>query len=432
MIRHLRTHASKVIGPGAALMDHALFALANLVVHLLLARHLAVGDYAGFAVAFSAVLGLGLLTRALLNEPMLVFGGRRYRRRQRAYVGLVLLMQLPLGALGGLVLFAAGRALEALGQVNIGLALVGSVLFQYTFSLLILSRRVGYLTHRPWIATLVSGAYLAATVLGFALLHFTDRLSLGSALAVLTLSSCLGALAGLLIVRPRWGLIAQRRRIVCIVRRHLRYGRWALGAGFCRYVPREAYVLLLPLLAALVDVAGLRAVRNLIAPLLMLSAALSSLLTPRLAQLRGQRAFYPTLRRATGLTMLPLLGAGLVLACFPEMILRLAYGDRFAGYADSLWLAALIPLAALWQATTGAALRARERPDVDLGCTLLGAVISLPIGLGWSALEPVPRALLGMLIYHAVSALSAMVWLRRAVRSVQMQDEVHPRVATRG
>ncbi|MFW6060192.1 MAG: lipopolysaccharide biosynthesis protein [Phycisphaeraceae bacterium] len=400
-------------GPGWALADHGIFAAAGFVAHVLLARHLAIEAYAGFAMAFSAVVGFGLLTRAMLSEPMLIFGGRRYRRRQRAYIGLVVLLQLPVGLGGAVVMLAVGWVCMLLGYGVVGAALAGGVMLQYSFSLLMLMRRAGYLRRRPWIGALAGGVYLAATVAGLALLLATARVTLLGGLAVVSAATLAGGLCGLALVRPGVGFVVQRRRIGCIVRRHVRYGWWALGASACRYVPREGYVLLLPMVGTLAEVAGLRAVRNVIAPAMLVSAALSSLLTPRLARLHGQAAFFGTLRRATVAGALPLGAVWFAMACFPETVLRLAYGDRFAAYGQVLWLAGLIPLAALVQTMAGTALRAMERPDVDWWCTLTAVVVSLPVGLGVTVLEPVGRALVGMLVYYVVFTFCAMVWLKR-------------------
>lgn len=406
--------------PAWAIADHGLFAAANFIVHVLLARHLRVESYAGFATLFAVVLAVGLLTRALLIEPMLVFGGLRYGRRRRSYIGLVTLQQLALGVLSALVLGGGSVVLIRSGAQTMGHALAGAAVLQYTFSLLMLLRYASYLARRPYIGAAAGAAYLLIVSAAVVMLIHLRWLTLTTALVALVAATLFASALALYLINPELPDLLHGRRLGAVMRRHIRFGRWALAAAAFRFLPTEGYVLLLPLVAALPDVAGLRAVRTLIAPLLLISTALGSLLTPQLANLRGRTGFGGLLWRFTMLALLPFGLAWLFLAWRPDLVLRLMYGPHFSQYADVLWMAGLIPLLAVAHNMAGTGIRALERPDLELWCTLIGASISLPIGLGLTTLEPVGRAILGMVVFHAACTLGLVVALKRCTPSAAL------------
>ena len=102
------------VGKGSfALLDQGLFAGANFIVNILLARWLTPGEYGAFAVAFSVFLLLGVFHTAIFTEPMMVFGPGKYREGLPEYFGILLrghfALMLPGAALLTAVAFLLGR-----------------------------------------------------------------------------------------------------------------------------------------------------------------------------------------------------------------------------------------------------------------------------------------------------------------------------------
>lgn len=70
--------------------DQALFAGANFLVSILLARWLKPAAYGAFSLAYAIFLLLGTVHTGLWTEPMLVYGSGRYRENFPAYQQILL------------------------------------------------------------------------------------------------------------------------------------------------------------------------------------------------------------------------------------------------------------------------------------------------------------------------------------------------------
>src|SRR5712691_9166738 len=179
-------------GRGAwAVMDQGLFALANVLLNLLLARWLTPAEYGGFAVAYSLFLFVGALHTSLLTEPMLIFGAGKYARETRTYLRTLTRGHWVLTVVGSLLLITAGSALLFADAGSLALAIF-SLGLATPFSLLMwFARRAAYLRFQPRSAAAASALYLALLLAGlFALagLHvvsiFSATIAVGAAGAV--------------------------------------------------------------------------------------------------------------------------------------------------------------------------------------------------------------------------------------------------------
>ena len=111
-----------------SVLDQGLFAGANFVVNILLARWLSPEAYGSFAIAFSAFLLAGTLHGGWFVEPMLVFGAGKFESRFPAYVRMLLrehgrfslLAGLALGIIGGVFLLTGNDLLSVLGHGQSG------------------------------------------------------------------------------------------------------------------------------------------------------------------------------------------------------------------------------------------------------------------------------------------------------------------------
>src|SRR5882672_2568874 len=108
-----------------AIADQGLFALANVLFNVLLARWLAPAEYGAFAVAYSAFLFIGAFHAALLIEPMLVFGPGRYASRLARYLSVLIRGNYVLMIPGSLLLIATGIGAWFFGSPPLACALFG-------------------------------------------------------------------------------------------------------------------------------------------------------------------------------------------------------------------------------------------------------------------------------------------------------------------
>jgi O-antigen/teichoic acid export membrane protein len=391
-------------------------------VHVLLARWLSTDDYGVFVISFSLLLLATALHNALVAEPVLVFGAGRYSAGFASYLrGALVAHGLATGALC-LLLCLGGLVLLCLNLSDLGRALLVLSAAQPFILLLGFARRACYARFRARAAAFGSSIYLLVVLPSVAILSKVGALGVGSALTAMGAAGLLsGGLTCWLLLRttPSRGSIVAIRDLV---REHWAYGRWILATSFTAWVPFNIYYLLLPGAAGLGAVAALRAMENLFAPMLRLTAPVHMLLIPRLAGNRNLRASLPIHAPAL------VLGATacaywLVLALFQGPIVDLLYGGRY-GHAPYLVLClGVVPVFEVMGGVWRAALKAFERPVLVFRSLLYAVVPGVATGVLLLDSMGAVGAAVGLLVFSGVSAGVACVYCQRESR---LRRDTHP------
>jgi O-antigen/teichoic acid export membrane protein len=409
-----------------ALVDQGLFALATVVLNVWLARCVSPQAYGAFAVGYSLLLFIGAFHTALLTEPLLVFGPAKYGRQTRTYLGVLFRGHWALTGLGSGLLMIAGLVLGLRGNRALAQALLGLSLAA-PFSLLMwLGRRAAYLQFRPQLATIASAAYLMLLLLGLFTLTGLHAVSIFSALMMMSAS---GAIAGGWLWRRVNRTLPKEEKLVAsrpVVVDHWRYGRWAAATAVLMWVPLNFFFVVLSVMVNLEASASLKALSNVVLPLLQANAALASLLLPAMAlRARHHDQFKKLLRFALMLFAAGACAYSIVIGSFSRALLHLLYGGKYDAQARLLWLLLLIPILDGAMIVLSSALRSLERPDLVFRAQLAIAVFVLTVGVfatrsfgvGGAAVVIVLADLLGLII----SGASVVAQLeRRALRPAEV------------
>ena len=396
-----------------AVADQALFAGANFVVNILLARWLTPDAYGAYTVAFTVFLLISVVHQGVLTEPMLVFGTERFRGRLAAYLGVVVrghgvvtgvgVAVMALAALA--VWLAGGPAVLAVGLLAIGVGQVGILLTW-------LSRSTSYVTFEPQRSAQAGALYAALLLGGTALLYSLGWLGDGRpvevALAIGVMAGA-GLVAGLWLLRRAgvWPLPpaddALRAEALAA---HRGYGPWAAASGGLDWLTGYLPVLWLSAASGLAEAGALRALYNLALPALHVFQALGTLLVPLLVRAVAQRRGPQTVALLAALAFggsLLYLGA-LVVGGGP--LLHALYDGKFDGYADAMGLLGLIPLGIGVVVVLLSALRALERPRALFAARVVAlAAVVLPV-LVLGGVESVRGAILMIVALEVASALA--------------------------
>jgi len=397
---------------GLAILDQGLFAGTNFLANILLARWLEPEDYGAFAIAYSVFVGLSTFHGAVLIEPMLVFGAGKYAESFPRY--LALLMYGHWGVTGVVALLVGVAALfcwwwgaTALAQVLAALALaLPCILLQW------LVRRAFYVRFQPHWSAVGGVLYLVLMLAGMWGVYWSQGLSPASALATMGCASLVVGLVLTALLRTRRGSTAPWPQPQAVLADHWRYGKWASVTTAATWISRELYYPLLPAWAGLEWSAAVRALMNLVMPLLHVNAAIAIMLLPRgveTLQREGKAGLDRFLRLAL---ILLAVGAalywGVLLVCRYALLLWL-YGGRYEAYADLLLLAGLLPLSEAAISVLSTELRAIERPDVVFWCRLVSLGVALTGGLWLLAVHGVAGAVIGRLAASLAAAM-ALMW----------------------
>src|SRR6185295_13711621 len=264
-----REQNRKWIGRGAwAIADQGLFALANVLLNVLLARWLTPIEYGAFAVAYSCFLFVGAFHTALLTEPLLIFGPAKYLDQPRSYLRLLLRGHWILTAVGSLLLVIAGLILRFNGVRPLSQALFGLALVTPFLLLMWFGRRAAYVRFQPRLATIASAGYLVLLVAGLIGLAGLDLVSIFSAMLALSVA---GAITGFWLLRKIHRAQADTEDSITpssVMSDHWRYGRWASATSVLMWVPLNLFFVALSVLVNFEASATLKALSNLVLPLL--------------------------------------------------------------------------------------------------------------------------------------------------------------------
>lgn len=375
---------SRHVRVGWALADQSVVSLANFLTIYLFARNLAPPVFGAFILGYTGLVLLNNLQNALLVQPHNVLGAPLPEPRYRRFTGALVLAQLALCASAGAALAAAGWLAARLGAPAPGAllqALAAAAPFWMGQEFV---RRVLYTRRRTLAAALNDAATYGLQLAGAVALALAPpgRASAGAALLLLGGSSLAGVLIGLWQLRPQvhFGGPGALARTVRVWREAWDFGKWLLGQNAVGWFGAQGHAWIVGLLLGVEQVGLYRAATHLVNvmnPLLQTSYSY----LPARGSVAFQRGGAQALSRWVGRTQRLLAFAPLpfcvVLVGFPQQVLQLAYGARYAGTAMPLVLA----LAALASCITFA------KYPFDLGLLALRSTRSIfyvyliPVGL---------------------------------------------------
>jgi O-antigen/teichoic acid export membrane protein len=410
-----------------AVTDQGLFATANFVLNVLLARWLTPQDYGVFTVAFAVFLFFGTFHTALLIEPMLILGPGRYRDRLSEYLDILLYGNCGLAALGSLMLLLAGLGFRFSGSNAFSSALLGFAPAGPFILFLWLMRHACYVRFEPHLAALGGVLYMALMVASVYALYLREWLSAVLALGVMGFSSLAAGVWIATRLHINWPPLVSKGLFREVLKDHWGYGRWAAASHALTWIPGNVYYLLLPAWGGLEASAVFKALMNLIMPILHANTALSALLVPILVRARRDGGFGRLVCLAL---VLCTLGSALylvLLGLFHHQLVIWLYRGQYSEYANLLWLLGFSLLITGAVNVLGAALRALERPDRVFWAYLCTTVVALTLGFGFIAAWGVVGAAVGYLLSTAVKALAMWAYYQRlggARSSMEDQDVV--------
>ncbi len=393
-----------------AVADQALFAISNFILNIVLARWLTPVDYGAFSTAYAVFLLVGTLHGALIVEPMLVFGSGRYKTRKSCYLEVLLSGHWLFTACAGGLLVTVGAALLYMRPSSLASALIAVGLCCPLILLQWLTRRICYMNMEPRTAAFAGLLYVLVLVLGAYLLFERGWLNTVSAMGLMGVGSTVSSAYLMSRLRIRWllsGGASLRREVLA---EHWGYGRWSVGASVLGWIPGNIYYVLLPAVVGLAATGALKAIMNLIMPVLHTYLALSILLIPLLVRLRDNTvALWQTVRLALVAFTCAALAYWLVLGGFSREIVHWVYKGQYDADASLLWIIGLVPVAGAGVAVMGSVLRALERPQDIFAAYLISTVVALSAGIGLLLVGGIWGSLVGMVL-SSLSTCGAMVW----------------------
>ena len=347
--------------------DQALSVGGPFLVNIVLARTQTKEEYGMFALSYSVFTFLGGLHNAAILEPYTVYGSGRHRARFSEYFRLMARGNVVVGLLLTGLLFCAGLLFSwvwpsLISRAFVGLLLTVGILLSGTFL-----RRAFYIQRQAHLAAKTSFVFLATVVCGLWLttkFHLLDSFSVFLILALGWVTAGAGYARRLNLEKTRQSFLEIEPGYW---REHWNYARWVLATAFVFQLTTQGYYWLVAGFLSVKDVAELRAIHILVAPVDQVYVALAFLFIPALAsryaanKMGNFLSLWKTYAMVTVSVNAVFATAVWILG---KRVLHVLYAGKFDELAPLLFTLALLPMVVGIGHTMNDAMKAAEKPKL--------------------------------------------------------------------
>jgi O-antigen/teichoic acid export membrane protein len=403
---------------GYSFADQALAVGGSFLANVVLARTQTKEEYGMFALSYSVFTFLAGLHNAAILEPCTVYGSGRYRSRfseylrlmvrLNAFVGLLLTMLVLLVCL---VLYWA--APQYLSRALLGMGATLGVLLSGAFL-----RRVFYLQRQSAFAaqaSLICFVTVACALWLVARAHLLNGFSVFIILALGWIAAGFGLGKKLALGGPGPSFLDSEPGYWS---EHWKYSKWVLSTAFVFQFTTQGYYWIVAGFLSVKEVAELRAMQMLVAPMDQVFIALSFLVIPALAARYASNRMenFLSFSKRYGLAVVSATALfALAVRLVGKPVMHWLYAGKFDDLAPILYVLAFLPLLMGIANTMSSALSAAEKPKavfyayVCSGAGTLFGGIPLVIHFG------LPGAVYGMLfsgsVYSGALALGFLFYI---------------------
>lgn len=411
-----------------AIADQGVFSGSNFIISVLLARWMSESDYGAYSITFSIFLLISGFYNVLLMEPMSIFGPVRHSDHFPTYLKRMTWLHAA-GAIvstAGLAL-AAGIAYLYDSESHLAGALLGLGLGHGLTLLFWLTRRACYVKHQIGKALSGTVVYSVAIIAGFAYLHVVDLLTPLSAFVFIGLA---GVIAGIfqfavLLKEDTSNTALSDVPMRALAYENWTYGRWMIVASTASWLSTWAYFVLAGGMLSLEEVAGLKAMQNLVMPITQVFTAFMMLFAPWASQRFAQQGF-KALKEAMQIYSLSMSAMWLayffVVLLFQNELLKVLYGDSFSQYQ---WLLPLYLFQPLIIAAAGSwiyGLRIVDKTRNVMILNIIGGITTLTVGVALITFWGLQGAVIGIMLSSFISVPVLLVmWQNLGRQLAQLQ-----------
>ena len=414
-----------------SLVDQGLTALTGFYVTFLLARWLAPESYGAYAIAFAAYLFVSGLHNVVVLEPMSVIGPSRHMGRLREYFHAQLIVHGVLTGVCSVAVVCLALVVWLVAPTSaLAGAIAGSGLALPFLLFLFLARRMCYVRQRPLFATLGSGCCLLLVLVGLYLLRHFGWASPFFVFLLVGAASFVGSCfvlreLGLRMFRkdgPSDGRIPWSSALA----ESWSYGRWLVGSTILYSVSGQVQMFLAAAFLGLGAAGILRAMLLPASVMTQVVTAAGLLALPRFSYEFGH-GLVERMRRQAVIMSGVLCGAGI---CFSVVLWvmagraeHLSFGGKYSAYAWLMPVLSLVPVANGLTMGFSTALRASQRPQLDLLANAIAAPIAVVSAVGfirWGGLAGAAASMVtGFIAYALVNC-----WLFRTADGLELRTEI--------
>lgn len=405
-----------------AVLDQGLISGSNFLLGILLARWIGAEQYGAYALAFAMFILVSIVYQSLVLEPMTVFGPSVYHTAPKQYLGILVRLQMVLGAAVFAVGALGGGYFYARVSPQLGPALIGATIAAPCVLLFWFARRACYVELSPSRALGGAMLYMPLLLGSIWILLRWKLLSPFSAFAAMGVSALVTSAHLLWQLNPALGRDTQGPCLHEVSRRHWNYGRWALAAAVFLWAPWNICYPLVTKFWGLAETGSLRALLNLALPITQTHAALTLVFLPYTARL-GQQEGWPAMKRqAIRIGGMYAAGAAMYwvfLCLFSGQLVQFLYAGRYTQIIP------LLPWVGLSSIIGGAlmgptiVIRAMQSPASVCWIYLCSSVVAAGVGTPAIWAWGMRGAVVALVLSSLTALVSGCLILRARVGTVQ-------------
>jgi O-antigen/teichoic acid export membrane protein len=401
--------ASRLVPVAYSFADQALAVGGTFLANVMLARTQTKQEYGMFALSYSVFTFLAALHNSAILEPCTVYGSGRYRNRFSEYLRLmvrinafVALLLTVAVLLVCLVLYWA--APQYLSRALLGLGVTVGVLLSGTFL-----RRVFYLQRQPAFAaeaSLICFVTVACTLWLATRAQVLNGFSVFVILALGWIAAGLGLGRKLALGHPAPSFLDSEPGYWS---KHWKYSKWVLATAFVFQFATQGYYWIVAGFLSIKDVAGLRAIYMIVAPIDQVFIALGFLVIPALATryTSKKRENFLSFSKRYGLAVVSLTTLfALAVRVLGRPAIHILYAGKFDDLTPALFTLSLYPLLMGIGSALSNALNAMEKPRLVFCGYVLSSAATFLGGIPLVAHFGLRGAVYGMLLSASVYTLS--------------------------
>jgi len=389
-----------------AVVDQMVISATNMITMVLLARGLTQADFGGFILVYSALLFANSLQSGLITQPHNILGAGRHDDAYRRYTTSTALSQWMLASIAALLTVATWSVGLAMGWSFAPLlAALAPAIAAWQVQEFV--RRVLYTEGRVAAAAANDLISYGGQVLIIAALWRANALTGELALLTVALTNTLGAAIGLWQIRRS----LMRNVDFSAMRENWHFGKWLAGGEIAGvWLSAQLFVYLAAGALGAAAAGILRAVHTLFGPARILSYVMRLMLPISFAKSindEGDASMQRKLR-AMLIVAVPLFGGYCILvAMLADPLMRLAFGDEYAGYSSVVALYALAMFISYIAMIIISALKAQRRTRRVFFNRVAASLVAIPIGVAMIHYTGLHGAVGGMIAsYTALIAMS--------------------------
>lgn len=355
-----------------------MFAGANFLVGLLLARWLDTVAYGAVSLVYSFLVFAGTLQFAFIIEPMVVYGSGRFGAFFREYKRYIKRANLWIAFGLGLFFALLGLLAHWSGSSTLAHSFWGYAIAVPAVFFFWLERQTAYVFLKPQKAALGSAVYLGLYTSITLFLHVNFMLNSFTASLTAGVSSYFSSVVmarGLVYQESAEEIALDLKEVYAL---HWKYGRWAAIANMLAWIPSYLPFILLPLFHGFEAGARFRAVLNFIVPSWQFNGSISRVLTPALVRAASGKGVGLLARRA--FAALVTLGTiyWLVVALFNKELAVIFYNGKYLEDIGVLQWFGLVSVLRAAVVVLEAWLRAVENPKALARAYVASLSFSVP------------------------------------------------------